>query len=69
MTNLTDAMPVIVDHGGYDTNQTTLGEFFAVNPDSLQAEDREAITAALAAGKVYRGGGGAEAEWSVRRAA
>lgn len=47
--------------------RTTLGLFLADNPGD-DALDAPAVTAALARGEVYRGGGGAQPEWQVERA-
>jgi hypothetical protein len=46
-------------------NRITLGTFLADNRDD-DGIDRDAIVAALEAGRTYRGGGGASPEWSIR---
>jgi hypothetical protein len=46
-------------------NRTTLGTFLADNRDD-DGIDRDAIVAALEAGRVCRGGGGGSAAWSIR---
>lgn len=47
-------------------HSTTWGEFVADNADSLDGFELALIATALAAGRSYRGGGGAGGEWTVR---
>jgi hypothetical protein len=48
-----------------DLNVTlSLAEFLEANA-GLDRPERDAVFAALEAGRVYHGGGGAEAEWSL----
>lgn len=59
---LTDDTPLLLKVAG-DRFATTAGLFFGDNDDD--AFDRGAAFAALSKGEVYRGGGGAQPEWSV----
>lgn len=58
---------VAITTGGVE-HETTWREFCDDNADAFTTGERLAIAVAVAAGDTYRGGGGAEGEWSVRRA-
>lgn len=47
-------------------HSTTWGEFVAANVDGLDGFELALIATAIAAGRPYRGGGGAGGEWTVR---
>lgn len=48
--------------------ETTWGAFVEDNADSFGHVDLADIEVTLAAGETFYGGGGAEPEWSIRRA-
>lgn len=56
---------VCADDAGAERS-TTWGEFVADNADGLDGFELALIATALAAGRSYHGGGGAEGEWTVR---
>ena len=71
-SKLTAATPVIVGNGGDGTFAMTWGEFLDANADGIEAGmvDVEAIEALWGnvSTATYHGGGGASAEWTIRRA-
>lgn len=58
--------PVALENG--ETTTTTWGEFCADNADCIGDDELQTVAHTLAAGGTYRGGGGAEPEWSIRTA-
>ena len=46
-----------------------LADFLDVNRDGIEEDEAALIITAIERGEEYRGGGGAAAEWTVRRAA
>jgi len=63
-TFITPDTPVVLENG--ETVETTWAAFAADNADS--GLDLADIETTLATGETYHGGGGAEPEWSIRRA-
>lgn len=63
-TFITPDTPVVLENG--EIVETTWGAFAADNADS--GLDLTDIESTLAAGETFYGGGGAEPEWSIRRA-
>jgi len=47
---------------------TWLADFLAANRDGIEPDEAAEIVAAVERGEEYRGGGGAAAKWTVRRA-
>lgn len=56
---------VCADNAGAERS-TTWGEFVADNADGLDGFELGLIATAIAAGRSYRGGGGATGAWTVR---
>lgn len=58
-------MMVITNKGTDDAWIGTLEQFFADNEDGIGASEQMDVRDVLAAGRVYHGGGGAAAAWTI----
>lgn len=61
------SLPILVSIAWGPEIRTTLAAFLADN-DGLADSEAAVIMGTIAAGKVYRAGGGAAVEWTIRRA-
>lgn len=67
-SNITQDTRVEVDQGEAGRHETTWAQFCADNADGIDDAERMLIATTLAVDMAYRGGGGAQPAWTIRRA-